>query len=129
MHLPDDRKSWTHKFNIAGYEGYLTVGMYDNGAPGELFIRMHNQGSTLNGIMDSFAKMVSLALQYGVPLSHITKKLKNERFDPSGITTNPDIRIALSLPDYIGRHLENKFLNCFSDEDEEFGTRRRTSEI
>jgi ribonucleoside-diphosphate reductase alpha chain len=117
--LPDDRESKTHAFNIAGHKGYITVGLYDNGAPGEVFIRMQKQGSMTNGMMDNLAKMISLALQYGVPLSHIVDKLKGDRFEPAGITTNEDIRIALSVSDYIGRYLELNFMNTFEDEEDE----------
>src|SRR5690606_15985160 len=84
-HLPDERKALTHKFSIAGHEGYLTVGLYEDGAPGEIFIVVSKEGSTLSGIMDAFATSVSLALQYGVPLKVLVKKFTHMRFDPAGI--------------------------------------------
>ncbi|MBI3114896.1 MAG: vitamin B12-dependent ribonucleotide reductase, partial [Candidatus Kerfeldbacteria bacterium] len=108
--LPDERKSITHKFSIAGHEGYITVGMYEDGAPGELFVTMSKAGSTINGLMDSLATSISIALQYGVPLSLFVKKFSHVRFEPSGYTTNEDIRIAKSIVDYIFRWLGTKFL-------------------
>jgi ribonucleoside-diphosphate reductase alpha chain len=109
--LPDERRAITHKFNIAGNEGYLTVGMYDDGTPGELFIVMAKEGSTISGLMDSFATSISLALQYGVPLSVLVEKFSHVRYEPSGFTGNKDIPIAKSLTDYIFRYLALKFLN------------------
>ncbi|QDE82607.1 vitamin B12-dependent ribonucleotide reductase [Myxococcus xanthus] len=108
--LPDERRSITHKFSIGGHEGYLTVGMYEDGLPGELFIVMAKEGSVVSGLMDSFATSVSLALQYGVPLKVLVDKLSHTRFEPSGFTGNPDIPIAKSITDYIFRWLELKFL-------------------
>jgi len=108
--LPDERRSITHKFSIGGHEGYLTVGMYEDGAPGELFIVMAKEGSVVSGLMDSFATSVSLALQYGVPLKVLVDKLSHTRFEPSGFTGNPAIPIAKSITDYIFRWLELKFL-------------------
>jgi ribonucleoside-diphosphate reductase alpha chain len=108
--LPDERRSITHKFSIAGHEGYITVGMYDNGQPGEIFLTMSKEGSTISGLMDTIATMTSLALQYGVPLSTLVNKFAHMRFEPSGITPNPDIRFAKSIPDYIFRWLGLKFL-------------------
>src|SRR6185437_2016805 len=100
--LPDERQSVTHKFSIGGHEGYITVGMYpDTGTPGEIFIRMSKEGSSISGLMDSFATAISLALQYGVPLSTLVDKFIHSRFEPSGVTNNPDIRFAKSIMDYI----------------------------
>ncbi|MBM3494692.1 MAG: vitamin B12-dependent ribonucleotide reductase [Armatimonadetes bacterium] len=108
--LPDERRSITHKFSIAGHEGYITVGMYDSGQPGEIFLTMSKEGSTISGLMDTIATMTSLALQYGVPLSTLVNKFAHMRFEPSGITPNPEIRFAKSIPDYIFRWLGTKFL-------------------
>jgi ribonucleoside-diphosphate reductase alpha chain len=109
--LPDERQSITHKFSIAGHEGYITVGMYPEGAPGEIFLTMSKEGSTISGLMDSFATAISLALQYGVPLQTLVDKFAHTRFEPSGITNNADIRFAKSIMDYIFRWLGTKFLN------------------
>jgi ribonucleoside-diphosphate reductase alpha chain len=109
--LPAERKSLTHKFSLAGHEGYITVGMYDDGTPGEIFIKMAKEGSTLSGFMDGFALSVSIGLQYGVPLKALVDKLINTRFEPSGITPNPEIRFASSVLDYIARWLGGKFIS------------------
>ncbi|HTV57290.1 MAG TPA: vitamin B12-dependent ribonucleotide reductase [Verrucomicrobiae bacterium] len=109
--LPNERNSITHKFSIGGHEGYLTVGKYEDGAPGEIFIKMAKEGSTLSGIMDAFALSVSIALQYGVPLRALVDKFVNARFEPSGYTGNPDVRYAKSIVDYIGRWLGGKFIS------------------
>jgi ribonucleoside-diphosphate reductase alpha chain len=109
--LPETRVSVTHKFSIGGHEGYITVGMYDDGAPGEIFIKMAKEGSTLSGFMDGFAMSVSIGLQYGVPLKSLVDKFVNTRFEPSGYTPNPDIRYAKSVLDYIGRWLGGKFIS------------------
>lgn len=109
--LPDERPSITHKFSIAGHEGYITVGMYDDGQPGEVFITMSKEGSVVSGLMDSFATSISLALQYGVPLQVMVDKFSHSRFEPSGITNNPRIRFAKSVTDYIFRWLGDKFLS------------------
>ena len=117
--LPDERKSVTHKFSVGGHEGYLTVGFYPESKDiGELFITMSKQGSTVAGLMDGFATMMSIALQYGVPLRCIVKKLKFTRFEPSGWTGNPAIREATSILDYIGHWLENKFLSDLTEHEE-----------
>jgi ribonucleoside-diphosphate reductase alpha chain len=108
--LPDERKSITHKFSVGGHDGYLTVGMYEDGVPGEIFIVMAKAGSTLNGVMDSFATAVSLGLQHGVPLKLFVNKFSHIRFEPHGFTKNPDIPIAKSIVDYIFRWLGVKFL-------------------
>jgi len=109
--LPDERKSITHKFDIAGHEGYITVGMYEDGQPGEIFITMSKEGSTISGLMDSFATAISMALQYGVPLTVLVGKFSHTRFEPSGFTKNPDIPMAKSIMDYIFRWLAGKFLD------------------
>jgi ribonucleoside-diphosphate reductase alpha chain len=108
--LPDERKSITHKFSIAGHEGYITVGMFEDGMPGEVFITMSKEGSTISGMMDSFATSISIALQYGVPLKVLVDKFSHARFEPSGFTNNPEIPIAKSISDYIFRWLGLKFL-------------------
>jgi len=108
--LPDERQSITHKFSIAGHDGYITVGMYDDGTPGEIFLSMSKEGSTISGLMDTIATMTSLALQYGVPLDTLVNKFGHMRFEPSGMTPNPDIRFAKSIPDYIFRWLGTKFV-------------------
>jgi ribonucleoside-diphosphate reductase alpha chain len=109
--LPNERDSITHKFSVGGHEGYLTVGKYEDGAPGEIFIKMAKEGSTLSGIMDAFALSVSIALQYGVPLRALVDKFVNSRFEPSGYTGNREIRYAKSIVDYIGRWLGGKFIS------------------
>jgi len=108
--LPDERKSITHKFSVAGHDGYLTVGMYEDGSAGEIFIVMAKAGSTLSGVMDSFATAVSLGLQHGVPLALFVNKFAHVRFEPHGFTKNPDVPIAKSIVDYIFRWLGIKFL-------------------
>ena len=109
-HLPVERHSLTHKFGVAGHEGYLTIGMYEDGAPGEIFIVMAKEGSTLSGVMDSFATTCSMALQYGVPLKVLVDKFTHTRFEPSGFTSNPQVPYAKSVMDYIFRYLASKFL-------------------
>ena len=109
-HLPDERRALTHHFSIAGQEGYLTVGVYEDGLPGEIFITMAKQGSTISGLMDSFATAISLALQYGVPIDVLCAKLTHVRFEPSGWSGNPKIGYAKSIVDYIFRWLELKFI-------------------
>jgi len=109
--LPDERRAITHKFDIQGHEGYITVGIYQDGQPGEIFLVMSKEGSTISGLMDAFATSISLALQYGVPLEVLVKKFAHTRFEPSGFTKNPEIPIAKSITDYIFRWLASKFLN------------------
>jgi len=109
--LRDERHSITHKFDIAGHEGYITVGMYDDGTPGEIFVSMSKQGSTISGLMDSFATAISYALQYGVPLQFLVDKFAHMRFEPSGFTKNPQIPFAKSIVDYLFRWLASKFLD------------------
>ena len=108
--LPDERQSITHKFSVAGHDGYLTVGMYDDGTPGEIFVRMAKQGSVVSGLMDTVATAISVALQYGVPLKVLVDKFSHSRFEPSGFTNNPQIPIAKSIVDYIFRWLGLKFM-------------------
>jgi ribonucleoside-diphosphate reductase alpha chain len=110
--MPVERASVTHKFSVGGHEGYLTVGMYADGRPGELFIKMSKEGSTLSGVMDGLALTVSLGLQYGVPLKVFVDKLVNTRFEPSGISANPNIRFATSVLDYIARWLGGRFISA-----------------
>ena len=109
--MPYERASVTHKFSVSGHEGYITVGMYDDGRPGEVFIKMAKEGSTLSGVMDGLALTVSLGLQYGVPLKVFVDKLLNTRFEPSGITANPNIRFVSSVLDYIARWLGGRFIS------------------
>ena len=109
--LEDERAAITHKFSISGHEGYLTVGLFEDGQPGELFCTMSKEGSTISGLMDAFATMVSLSLQYGVPLKALVDKFSHTRFEPSGFTKNPEIPIAKSITDYIFRWLASKFLS------------------
>jgi len=108
--LPDERRSLTHHFSVGGQEGYVTIGLYEDGLPGEVFIRMAKEGSTVSGLMDSFATAVSLALQYGVPLQILCDKFSHTRFEPSGWSGNPKIGYAKSLMDYLFRWLELRFL-------------------
>ena len=110
--LPDERQSITHKFDISGHEGYITVGLYEDGQPGELFLTMAKEGSTISGFADAFAQAISYALQYGVPLQDLVDKFSHVRFEPSGMTRNPDIRFAKSIVDYIFRWLAAKFLSA-----------------
>jgi len=110
--LPDERQAITHKFSIAGHEGYITVGMYEDGKPGEIFLVMAKEGSTISGLMDAFATSISMALQYGVPLEALVEKFSHVRFEPSGFTKNPEIPYAKSITDYIFRWLASKFLSA-----------------
>jgi ribonucleoside-diphosphate reductase alpha chain len=109
--LPDERRAITHKFDIAGHEGYITVGLYEDGAPGEIFLVMAKEGSTISGFADAFAQAVSYALQYGVPLQVLVDKFSHVRFEPSGVTRNPQVRIAKSIVDYVFRWMATKFLS------------------
>jgi len=108
--LPDERQAFTHKFSIAGHEGYLTVGLYEEGKPGEIFLKMAKEGSTISGLMDTIATMTSIALQYGVPLKALVDKFSHTRFEPSGFTNNPEIPIAKSVTDYVFRYIGNRFI-------------------
>ncbi len=113
--MPDTRMSLTHKFEIAGHEGYITVGLYEDGQPGELFIQMAKEGSTIGGLMDTVATLTSLSLQYGVPLESMVKKFAYQRFEPSGFTKNPDIRNATSITDYVFRWLGCQFIKGYKE--------------
>ncbi len=108
--LPATRPSLTHKFDVAGHEGYLNIGLYEDGHPGELFITMAKEGSTVGGMMDAFATAISLCLQYGVPLDQLVKKFSHQRFEPSGMTSNRDIPFAKSIVDYVFRYMGMTFL-------------------
>jgi ribonucleoside-diphosphate reductase alpha chain len=110
--LPDTRRAITHKFSVAGHEGYITVGLYEDGTPGEIFLTMAKEGSTISGLMDSFATAISLTLQYGVPLEALVEKFSHMRFEPAGYTKNPEIPIAKSLVDYLFRWLASQFLTA-----------------
>ncbi|HEX2454922.1 MAG TPA: vitamin B12-dependent ribonucleotide reductase [Vicinamibacterales bacterium] len=109
--LPDERAAITHKFDIAGHEGYVTVGLFEDGQPGEIFLVMAKEGSTISGFADAFAQAISYALQYGVPLQDLVDKFSHVRFEPSGMTKNPDVRFAKSIVDYIFRWMATKFLS------------------
>jgi ribonucleoside-diphosphate reductase alpha chain len=109
--LPDEREAITHKYSIAGHEGYITAGMYEDRTPGEIFLVMAKEGSTISGLMDAFATSISMALQYGVPLEALVEKFSHVRFEPSGFTKNPEIPYAKSITDYIFRWLASKFLS------------------
>jgi len=109
--LPSERRSLTHKFSVAGHEGYVTVGLYENGQPGEIFLTMSKEGSTISGLMDTVATLVSLALQYGVPLKALVDKFSHVRFEPSGWTNNPEIPVAKSVIDYIFRWLGARYIS------------------
>jgi ribonucleoside-diphosphate reductase alpha chain len=113
--LPDTRQAITHKFDIAGHEGYITVGLYEDGSPGELFITMAKEGSTIGGLMDTIGTLVSLAFQYGVPIETLVKKFAHQRFEPSGFTKNPDIPIAKSITDYLFRWMACQFIPGYRD--------------
>jgi ribonucleoside-diphosphate reductase alpha chain len=123
--LTDTRESLTHKFNVAGHEGYLIVGLYEDGTPGELFITMAKEGSTIGGLMDSLGTAISVALQYGVPVQSLVTKFAHQRFEPMGMTTNSDIPFAKSLVDYIFRWLGMQFVAGYREQN----TPRRTPAI
>ncbi len=107
--LPVTRRSVTHKFAIAGCEGYLTIGLFDDDRPGEIFIKMSKEGSTLSGLIQGFCRAFSLALQYGLPVPAAVDRFRGMRFEPSGPTDNPDIPEACSILDYVARYLEREF--------------------
>jgi ribonucleoside-diphosphate reductase alpha chain len=118
--MPRERQAITHKFAIGGYEGYITAGMYEDGTLGEIFLTdIGKEGSTLRGMMDAFATSISLSLQYGVPLEILVQKYSYVRFEPEGITANPEIPFAKSVPDYVMRWLASRFLDA--DAQEELG--------
>jgi len=125
--LPDERESITHKFSVGGHEGYITVGKYEDGRPGEIFITMAKEGSTISGLMDSFATMTSISLQHGVPLQLLVDKFTHTRFEPSGFTKNPEIPMAKSVMDYIFKWLATKFLSA--ERQDEAGVIRRDVEV
>ncbi len=125
--LPDERKSITHKFDIGGHEGYLTVGMFEDGQPGELFVTMAKEGSTISGLMDAFATQTSYALQFGVPLKFMVDKFSHMRFEPSGFTKNKEIPIAKSIVDYIFRWMASHFLPV--EDQDEAGVVRRDAPV
>ena len=110
--LPDERPSVTHKFVIAGTEGYLTIGHYPDGSPGEIFLRMAKEGSTVSGLMDTIATMTSISLQYGVPLQALVEKFSHTRFEPAGVTNNREIPLAKSITDYVFRYIGNRYLSA-----------------
>ncbi|HVT04940.1 MAG TPA: vitamin B12-dependent ribonucleotide reductase [Thermoanaerobaculia bacterium] len=124
--LPDERESITHKFSVGGHEGYITAGKYEDGTPGEIFITMAKEGSTISGLMDSFATMTSLALQHGVPLQLLVDKFTHTRFEPSGFTKNPEIPMTKSIMDYVFKWLAIKFLS--RDSQVEAGVIKRDDE-
>ena len=124
--LPDEREAITHKFDIAGHEGYITVGLYEDGTPGEIFLVMAKEGSTISGFADAFAQAVSYALQFGVPLQVLVDKFSHVRFEPSGITKNPDVRFAKSIVDYIFRWMATKFLSPAEQYDAGVNVREET---
>jgi ribonucleoside-diphosphate reductase alpha chain len=124
--LPAERQALTHRFEIGGHEGYITVGLYEDGTPGEIFVKMAKEGSTVSGLTDSFAIAVSFALQYGVPLDFLVNKFAHMRFEPQGFTRNPEIPIAKSIVDYIFRWLGSRFLSV--EKQTEIGIIRRDGE-
>ncbi len=112
--LPPTHDSVTHKFSINGHEGYLTIGLFEDGSPGEIFIKMSKEGSTLSGLIQGFCRAFSLAIQYGLPLTDAVDRFRNMRFDPLGITSNPAIPQATSILDYVAQYLDIEFnsLSC-----------------
>jgi len=113
--LPSRRDSITHKFAIMGHEGYLTIGLHNDGRPGEIFIKMSKAGSTLGGLVQAYCRAFSLALQYGLPLREAVDRFKGMRFEPMGHTSNPDIPEALSIVDYVARYIELHFVDTPND--------------
>ena len=107
--LPSTRKSVTHKFAIGGHEGYLTIGLFADGRPGELFIKMSKEGSTLSGLIQGFCRAFSLTLQHGLPAADAAERFRGMRFEPMGATSNPDIPEALSILDYVARYLDREY--------------------
>lgn len=108
--LPTTRESVTHKFRIIGHEGYLTIGLFEDGQPGEVFVKMSKEGSTLSGLIQGYCRALSLALQYGLPLEEAVERFKGMRFEPMGRTSNPQIPEAMSIIDYVARYLEWHFI-------------------
>ena len=111
QNLPATRQSLTHKFQIMGHEGYLTIGLFEDGQPGEIFLKMAKEGSTLSGLLQGYCRAFSLALQFGLPLSEACARFKGMRFEPMGHTSNPDIPETLSIIDYIARYLEITYVD------------------
>jgi len=107
--LPKTRRSVTHKFAVAGHEGYLSVGLFEDGRPGEIFMKMSKEGSTLSGLIQGFCRAFSISLQYGLPIQDAVNRFRGMRFEPSGPTSNPDIPEASSILDYVARYLEATF--------------------
>lgn len=112
LKLPEERQAITHRFDIGGHEGYITVGLYEDGMPGELFLVIAKEGSTISGFADAFAQAVSYCLQYGVPLQVLVDKFSHMRFEPSGMTKNSHVRFAKSIVDYVFRWMGAKFLSA-----------------
>lgn len=108
--LPPTRRSVTHKFSISGHEGYLTIGLDERGEPGEIFIKMSKEGSTLSGMAQAFCRAFSIAIQYGLPLEDAVTRFRGMRFEPMGMTSNPDVPEASSIVDYVARYLAHEFL-------------------
>ena len=107
--LPPTHDSVTHKFSVSGHEGYLTIGLFEDGTPGEIFIKMSKEGSTLSGLIQGFCRAFSLAIQYGLPLPDAVERFRNMRFDPMGQTANPNIPQATSILDYVAQYLDYEF--------------------
>ena len=126
--LADTRQSITHKFSICGHEGYITAGLYEDGTPGEVFIKMAKQGSTVSGLVDTIAILMSLALQYGVPVEQLARKFEHTRFEPSGHTTNPEIQVASSISDYVFTWLGLQFSEEYPSSEAEKRQRRSVQE-
>jgi ribonucleoside-diphosphate reductase alpha chain len=124
--MPDERQSITHKFSIAGHEGYITVGMYEDGTPGEVFLSMSKEGTVVSGLVDSIAIAISLSLQHGVPLALLVEKYSHTRFEPSGFTGNPQIPMAKSILDYVFRWLSIKFLTPMERKETELEAQKPT---
>jgi len=110
--LPCTRHSITHKFAVMGHEGYLTIGLFEDGRPGEIFVKMAKEGSTMSGLVQAFCRAFSLAVQYGLPLEEATGRFRGMRFEPMGATSNPDIPEVLSIVDYVARYLELHFVHA-----------------
>jgi ribonucleoside-diphosphate reductase alpha chain len=110
MSLPATRESLTHKFSIGGHEGYLTIGLHEDGRPGEVFLKISKEGSTISGLCQAYCRAFSLALQYGLPLDEAVRRFKGMRFEPLGTTSNPDVPEASSVIDYIANYLEVEFI-------------------
>jgi ribonucleoside-diphosphate reductase alpha chain len=125
--LSDERQALTHKFSVGDHEGYITVGVYDDGQPGEIVLTMAKEGSTISGLMDAFATSISMALQYGVPLEALVEKFSHVRFEPSGFTKNPEIPYAKSITDYIFRWMASKFLSSEAAQDMGVHTENRAA--